>query len=190
MDASVLAAMAKWPNVPAVFGWLSLTARGEWRIKGEPIENAAIRAFIGRNYAQDERGRWFFQNGPQRVFVALDAAPWVYRVQATGVVATHTGLAPAQCRAAVLLEDGRLALDTELGAGVIDDRDTAWFLRCITDAAETPLTERGIERWLDGRDEAFVPSRLLGLAGDRLRFERLPVDGLERRFRFVRDPAP
>ncbi|MGB3277244.1 MAG: DUF2946 family protein, partial [Castellaniella sp.] len=30
MDDQVLAAMARWPNVPAVHGWLSLTARGQW----------------------------------------------------------------------------------------------------------------------------------------------------------------
>ena len=75
MDEIVKAAMARWPNVPAVYGWLELTARGEWRIKGEPIDNAAIRDFIARNYAHDGRGNWFFQNGPQRVFVSLEATP-------------------------------------------------------------------------------------------------------------------
>ncbi len=81
MDADVIAAMAKWPNVPAVFGWLQLTARGEWRIRGERIANPAIRAFIGRNYAVDSNGRWYFQNGPQRVFASLALTPWVYRVR-------------------------------------------------------------------------------------------------------------
>jgi hypothetical protein len=59
MDPLVLAALAKWPDVPAVTGWLSLTARGDWRLRGEPIGNDAIRAFIGRNYASDAQGRWY-----------------------------------------------------------------------------------------------------------------------------------
>ena len=80
MDPTVVAALAKWPDVPAVYGWLGLTARGEWRLQGQPIGNAALREFIGRNYAGDERGRWYFQNGPQRVFVTLEAAPWVWQV--------------------------------------------------------------------------------------------------------------
>lgn len=80
MDETVLAAMARWPDVPHVYGWLSLTARGQWRMRGEPIANAAIRDFIGRNYGCDEDGRWFFQNGPQRVYVTLELTPWVYRV--------------------------------------------------------------------------------------------------------------
>ena len=78
MDEQVMRAMARWPHVPAVYGWLSLDRRGRWLIRGETISNRAALAFIGRNYAADERGRWYFQNGPQRVFVTLDYTPVVY----------------------------------------------------------------------------------------------------------------
>ncbi|HVJ60255.1 MAG TPA: DUF2946 family protein [Burkholderiaceae bacterium] len=188
MDADVLAAIAKWPDVPAVYGWLGLTARGEWRLKGQPIENAAIRAFIGRNYAGDTQGCWYFQNGPQRVYVALEATPWVWRVDAQGSVSSHAGAAPKRINGAALLDDGRLLLQTELGAGLVDDRDAAWALRCVTDRAGTVLNEQGLNRWLDGRDEAFVAPRLLALQGEPLRIERLAFAALERRFRFVREP--
>lgn len=77
MDQVVLRSMAQWPQLPAVYGWLALDRRGNWLLK-EPgserfgrIGNAAMRDFISRNYAADERGRWFFQNGPQRVYVQL-----------------------------------------------------------------------------------------------------------------------
>jgi hypothetical protein len=189
MDESVLAAIAKWPNVPAVFGWLSLTARGEWRLRGEPIENAAVRDFIGRNYAADSLGRWYFQNGPQRVFVALDATPWAYRLAPGEALAAHTGARPARLTAAALLDDGRCVLGTDLGAGLVDDRDAALVLRAVTDFAGLPLNERGLERWLDGKDEAFVSATTLGLQGrpcrvERLRFAQLPV-----RFGFVALPG-
>jgi hypothetical protein len=188
MDPAVLAALAKWPNVPAVTGWLSLTARGDWRLRGEPIGNEAIRAFIGRNYGCDAQGRWFFQNGPQRVYVSLEATPWVYRVEADGRVIAHTGVAPTRCDAAALLDDGRLLLVTDLGPGLIDDRDAAWALRGITDFTGLPLNERGFERWMDGRDEAFVKPALLHLAGGLVRIERLRVDVVAARFGFVREP--
>ena len=97
MDELVLRGMAKWPDVPAVFGWLELDARGNWLVKGKKITNPAIVEFIGRNYAHDGHGRWFFQNGPQRVFTllhdarpvlinlgepgGLDITPWADRVQ-------------------------------------------------------------------------------------------------------------
>ena len=190
MDAEVLAALAKWPNVPAVFGWLGLTARGEWRLKGAPIDNAAIRTFIGRNYAGDEQGCWYFQNGPQRVYVKLDATPWIWRVDAQGTVSAHNGAPPQRAAGAALLDDGRLLLLTDLGPGLIDDRDAAWALRCVTDRTGTALNEQGLNRWLDGRDEAFVAPRLLGLQGPALRIERLAFDALERRYGFVREPRP
>ncbi len=190
MDASVIAAIAKWPNVPAVFGWLGLTARGEWRLRGERIENVAMRAFMDRNYGSDAQGRWFFQNGPQRVFVKLDLTPWVYRVMPGEPLVAHTGAQPRALKGAALLDDGRFVVETDLGAGVIDDRDAALFLRVITDFAGLPLNERGLERWLEGKDEAFVAGALLGLAAAPQRIERVRVGHLAQRYGFVAEPAP
>lgn len=134
MDLSVKQAMAKWPNVPAVYGWLSLDDRGRWHIHergdaaeggpGDLITSPQIVAFIGRNYAADERGRWYFQNGPQRVYVRLDAAPYVLRVADTGVgLVTHTGETVRTVKAWWLDETGRLYAQTDLGVGLIDGRD-------------------------------------------------------------------
>jgi hypothetical protein len=189
VDDVVLAAIAKWPNVPAVFGWLKLTARGEWRIRGERIENRAIIDFIGRNYAVDSPGRWFFQNGPQRVFVELEVTPWVYRLTPGAALTTHTGAQPETLDAAALLDDGRFVLVTDRGAGLVDDRDAALFLRAVTDFAGMPLNERGLERWLDGKDEAFVSAAKLQLDSPSRRIERVRTSELEQRFGFVRAPA-
>jgi Protein of unknown function (DUF2946) len=189
MDESVLAAIARWPNVPAVFGWLRLTARGEWRIAGERIENGAIRAFIGRNYAADSQGRWFFQNGPQRVFVELEATPWVYRLVPGEALTAHTGARPRQLAAAGLLDDGRFLLATDLGPGLLDDRDAALFLRAVTDFAGLPLNERGLERWWEGKDEAFVDAARLQLEPAARRIERMRIAELPVRFGFARTPA-
>lgn len=90
MDEIVRQAMAKWPNVPDCYGWLALDRRGQWRMRdetaqaagaaGDPIRHAALIAFIARNYASDDAGRWYFQNGPQRVYVSLAYAPFVVRL--------------------------------------------------------------------------------------------------------------
>ncbi len=190
MDADVLAAIAKWPDVPAVFGWLRLTARGEWRIRGEPIGNAAMREFIGRNYAADEQGRWFFQNGPQRVYVTLDCAPWVYRVQADGTLQTHTGLAPAQLRAAALVDGAVFVLLTDLGAGNIDDRDTVQFLAALADAKGRPLAETGLEVVLAGGSAASVMPGRCGLRGKAIALQRMRAGQLAARFGFDPQPQP
>jgi hypothetical protein len=49
-------------------------------LAGQAIEHSVLKDFISRNYARDTWGRYFFQNGPQRVFVSLDATPWVARI--------------------------------------------------------------------------------------------------------------
>src|SRR6186997_1920685 len=127
MDEIVVRSLAKWPNVPAVYGWLDLDRRGNWLIKGERIGNLALREFIGRNYARDARGCWFFQNGPQRVFVNLDYAPFVYRIvnsdRAPLAFETHNGNPVATVSSAWMDENGVLLLETDLGAGVVHHRD-------------------------------------------------------------------
>jgi hypothetical protein len=90
MDEQVLKSLIKWPHVPNCFGWLALDRRGQWRMRdeyaqanhlpGTPIQHVALNEFISRNYAHDSLGRYFFQNGPQRVFITLDATPWIVRM--------------------------------------------------------------------------------------------------------------
>lgn len=119
--------MAKWPNVPAVYGWLSLDRRGHWLLKGERVSNPGIVDFFGRNYGHDEQGRWFLQNGPQRVYVALDYTPFVFRLDATAAAApawtAHSGTPVAAVRGAYIDEAGQLLLDTDLGIGLVHDAD-------------------------------------------------------------------
>ncbi len=134
MDPGVLEAMRRWPNVPAVHGWLSLTPRGEWRLHplgdaslggyGEGISNEQILSFINRNYLSDESGCWFFQNGPQRVFVRLDAAPLIMRVnQHAGQLDTHCGQVIQEVSHWWIDEIGRLFAQTDVGPAMVDDRD-------------------------------------------------------------------
>ncbi|WP_322105913.1 DUF2946 family protein [Paraburkholderia sp. J41] len=92
MDDIVKQALARWPNVPHCTGWLLLDARGNWRMRdeaaqaqnapGTPIRHDALLGFINRNYERDEHGQWYFQNGPQRVYVELEYTPWIVRLAA------------------------------------------------------------------------------------------------------------
>jgi len=144
MDEIVKAALRKWPNVPHCYGWLALDARGDWymrderiqhaglfpQVKGSRIEHRKLREFIERNYGHDDAGAWFFQNGPQRVYVELEAAPWVWRIADDFSVSTHTGQ-PASVRSAWLDEPGRLFLDTDLGFGIVHTLDTGLAAEAI-----------------------------------------------------------
>lgn len=150
MDDIVRQAIAKWPHVPDCYGWLGLDARGNWYMRddrtqalgpfptldcpsvagarGSLLKHDKLIEFIHRNYESDATGRWFFQNGPQRVFVELEATPWIWRLhagdQGAGEVRTHTGR-PAQVRSCLLDEHGRLYLDTDLGFGLVHTQDVA-----------------------------------------------------------------
>jgi hypothetical protein len=151
MDEIVKAALRKWPNVPHCYGWLALDARGDWYMRDDRIQHAGpfplvkgsrivhekLREFIERNYGHDEAGCWFFQNGPQRVYVELEAAPWVWRVAADFAVSAHTGL-PATVRSAWLDEPGRLFFDTDLGFGLVHTLDTGLAADAIERGLWTP----------------------------------------------------
>jgi hypothetical protein len=121
MDDSVVRSLAKWPNVPAVHGWLELDRRGNWLIKGGRIGNAALRDFIARNYEADAEGRWFFQNGPQRVYVKLAYTPLVVHYEGPGLF-DHCGR-PFVPRAAYLDDEGSVLLEGAQGIALLDDRD-------------------------------------------------------------------
>lgn len=131
MDEIVKAALAKWPNVPHCTGWLLLDRRGQWRMRderaqargelGTPVRHTALIGFIDRNYECDENGQWFFQNGPQRVYVELAYTPWVVRLargpagdEAPDALALtdHTGAA---------FEPGEVLIDDEGAVLFVDD---------------------------------------------------------------------
>ena len=140
MDEIVRAALKKWPNVPACYGWLGLDARGDWymrddriqaaggfpQVKGSRLNHDKLIDFIRRNYEPGEDGCWFFQNGPQRVYVELEAAPLVLGVErAAGgyAVQAHTGAVAGAMRSAWVDEHGRLFLDTDAGFGIVRSLD-------------------------------------------------------------------
>jgi hypothetical protein len=160
MDAMVEAALRKWPNVPDCCGWLGLDARGDWylrdeeaqaagpfpRIKGSRIEHERLREFIGRNYACNDAGEWFFQNGPQRVYVELEAAPWVWRLMpvpgSAPTLTSHTGR-PATAESCWTDEDGRLfVVATGLGLGIVHTQDMEAAADAIEQGLWSPQTAR------------------------------------------------
>jgi hypothetical protein len=169
----VLAAMDKWPNVPAVFGWLRLDGRGRWWLKTARLEHAATVAFFGRNYARDGGGRYFVQNGPQRVYVAFDKAPYVVRRVADGWrlepsdrvgCASHAWLTP----------DGELLLEIAGELVLVDDRDLL------------ALTDEALADW-DG-DLCAVP-HVLRLAEGAVPLETATLPMLWQRFALAPRPA-
>ena len=155
MDDIVRKAIAKWPSVPHCYGWLGLSARGSWYMRDDRVQAAGpfsqsrgsllqhekLIEFIQRNYESDEAGRWFFQNGPQRVYVELEATPFIWRLGPGHGVVSHTGLA-AQVHACILDQHGKLYLDTDRGFGLIHTLDVAQAADAIEQGIWEPSTSR------------------------------------------------
>lgn len=151
MDDIVKQAIAKWPNVPHCYGWLGLDARGHWYLRdaatqvqggfdvarGSRLQHGRLIEFIQRNYESDARGCWYFQNGPQRVYVELELAPWVWRLQAGGGVQSHTGQA-ARVLEMLVDELGRVFLWTDIGLGLVHSQDVGLAADAVEQGRWTP----------------------------------------------------
>lgn len=172
-------ANAKWPNVPACYDWLSLDRRGDWRLQGERVKHRGLIDFLNKQYASDESGRWFVQNGPQRVFVTLAATPWIFRREGERFV-SHTGQSAGAIHGIYLDTEGNVLLATGLGIGLLDDRDLAGFLAECQGPDGQPASEEALVDLLNRGSEVIFWN------GHRL--QPIPADDLPRRFGF--DPAP
>ncbi|WP_186020029.1 DUF2946 family protein [Burkholderia gladioli] len=187
MDEIVRQALAKWPNVPHCTGWLALDRRGDWRMRdeatqaagapGTAIRHAALIAFIARNYERDEEGQWFFQNGPQRVYVELAYTPWIVRlaIDEHGVpsLTDQTGQAFEPADAWLDDQGGVLFSDasTPPRVAALHDHDLGLF------ADHATLDEQGTSgrfHWRPGVDLALAP---------------IGRDEVPARFAFVASPA-
>lgn len=176
MDEVVKQALAKWPNVPHCYGWLGLDARGQWWMRddraqalggftsgvpgsrGAVLQHDKLIAFIHRNYASDEAGQWFFQNGPQRVYIELEATPLVWRVQDDYAIVAHIHQESGQTSRAqrcIVDEHGRVYIEADLGFGLIHSQDVYLAAQALEQGlwvAETVPTSELAKRFLYERN--------------------------------------
>jgi hypothetical protein len=164
MDDLVKQAMAKWPNVPDCYGWLGLDERGHWYLrddaaqsmgpfqsglpgsKGSLLQHEKLIEFVHRNYAVDAQGAWYFQNGPQRVYVELALTPWIWRLSSDFSLTAQTGQI-THAQNCLTDELGRVYFQTTLGFGLLHTLDvhmaadglalSIWPLESVV-AAEMP----------------------------------------------------
>jgi hypothetical protein len=202
MDEQVLRSLIKWPNVPHCFGWLALDRRGQWRMRdefaqanklaGSVIQHAALNEFISRNYACDSLGRYFFQNGPQRVFITLDATPWIARMipgengpqlltQCGTEIKPHSALSDEKGNiyiTGIIAQslsdqiDSFVFTKTEsLSVALLHDHDLDLFSN-QSKVMEDACSYRGSWQW-DGEDLPIEPIHSLELS-DRFHFIKVP----------------
>ncbi|MBC3872914.1 DUF2946 family protein [Undibacterium flavidum] len=158
MDDIVLAAMTKWPDVPHCYGWLALDARGHWRMRderaqalnlaGDLIRNPTLQGFINRNYLCDNDGNWYFQNGPQKVYVDLAATPYIAQILPDNSWRLHTGQIMPPAERVWILDDGNIVCQADQFLCQLDDRDIALFLEALTEN-QLPLSEARLLKFME-----------------------------------------
>jgi hypothetical protein len=194
MDDIVKKAMAKWPDVPHCYGWLALDARGAWRMRderaqhlglaGDKVVQVALLGFINRNYAVDERGCWYFQNGPQRVYLNLEATPYIARTDPEHGLVLHTGEPVAGVARAFMTEGGALIVDCDGKIAQVDDRDVAQLIASM-DIDGAPASDEALMAWLEGGKGALA----LRYRSQHVPVEPIKADDIAQRFGFTRLPA-
>jgi hypothetical protein len=195
MDDIVKHAMAKWPNVPHCYDWLALDARGNWRMRdeaaqragapGDKLGNQALLGFINRNYQRDERGCWFFQNGPQRVFVMLEATPFIARTDPVQGFVLHTGQVLASVERVYMTEAGSVVLQTGDVVAQVDDRDVAQLLGQMELDGET-VSDEALVDWLETGSGAMA----LRHHDQLMAVKHIDSGALPEQFAYVKHPRP
>jgi hypothetical protein len=193
LDDIVIKGMAKWPDVPAVYGWLELDRRGRWLLKGAPITNPTVVGFIGRNYEPDEHGRWFFQNGPQRVYVTLHYTPLVYRVARTTdgtlELEAHTGRRTRAATTSWIDEAGAIIIEPDIGVGVVHDRDLHMVSSALVSAGGKHLDDADLESSLQQAQEGNHPDLYLRGFQTLLAVRAVSSKNVEGQFGFAAHPS-
>jgi hypothetical protein len=197
MSQPDFSALLRWPDVPACYGWLSLDRRGQWRLRGEAVTHAGLTGFLNRQYAHDELGNYFVQNGPQRVFVELDYAPWVVwltsspaEAGASFTLQTHSGEPVTAICQACIDEEGNLLLELPMGVALVCDRDLPTMLHALRDREGVPADDDALRSLLEWTPESAPEAGGLVL---HWRDQRIPVSAIRRvdvarRFGYVASP--
>lgn len=185
MEDWVLRSLKRWPNVPALFGWLKLDRRGRWLIQDEIISRPQIIDTINRNYTVDDQGRWYFQNGPQRGYMELEYAPLVLRVIA-GTLTTHTEQPVAQPSGVFMDENGALLFKTEHGPGALIDDELEWALQRMSVAGQ-PVDDTQLAEALALPSDSVTQLELI-VGNSRLPVQRLDAGDAPDKLGFVRVP--
>ena len=185
MDERVKRALQQWPNVPDVYGWLALDRHGQWLLRGETITHPNVTAFINRNYARQADGGYAFQNGPQKVHVALALTPYIAHLSPTGDWTLHTGEPLGMADAVWLDAQGQLILQRGADRAALDDRDLLAALAWVRGRDGAALDDTELERALTDAE----PAAYLTVGGQTLRLGFLEKDtSLGERFGFIARP--
>jgi hypothetical protein len=194
MDELVKQSLTKWPNVPHCYGWLALDARGAFRMRdetaqaahqpGDIIRHESLLAFIYRNYDCDSRGAWYFQNGPQRVYVELESTPFIARTDPECGFVLHDRAPLREIDQVFMTNEGQLIIQSHQKIAMLDPNDLAQCLSMLSINGHS-VEDNDLLNWLSTPHQALKMK--LGQAFKSV--EWVASNQLENRFSFIAHPS-
>jgi len=182
VDEEVERAMARFPDVPDLMGWLALDERCRWRLRGQDVKRPRTIAFFNRHLDHDDEGRWFVQNGPQRAFVDLAYLPLLFTRDETGALIDQRGRPASPIQAAYLDDEGRLIVVGADGPGLLDEAALLAIADLVRDHKGSAVDE------IDAA--ALATGLYLDLPARRLRLDPMATGDVARRLGLVMHPRP
>jgi hypothetical protein len=193
MDELVKQSLTKWPNVPHCYGWLALDARGAFRMRdevaqaahqqGDIIRYESLLAFIYRNYDRDSRGAWYFQSGPQRVYVELESTPFIARTDPELGFVLHDRTPVHEVNQVFMTNTGQLIIQSHQKIAMLDPNDLAQCLSMLSINGHS-VADDDLLNWLSTPNQPLQIK--LGQAFKNV--EWVASNQLENRFRFIAHP--
>jgi hypothetical protein len=194
MDELVKQSLTKWPNVPHCYGWLALDARGAFRMRDEAVQAAhqpgdiirheSLLAFIYRNYDCDSRGAWYFQNGPQRVYVELESTPFILRADPASGFVLHDRTPVREVDHVFMTHTGQLIIQSHQKIAMLDPSDLAYCLSMLYVEGHV-IADDDLLKWL------ITPNQPLHMkVGQQYKsVEWLDANQLQKRLGFIAHPS-
>lgn len=179
---------SNWPGHPEVHGWLRLSRRGDWFVKGQKVTHPRSLSFINAHYQSDPQGRWFFQNGRQRVFVQLAYTPYILRLNGTDSFKTHTGLTINELKQVCLDDEGNLLFQTEFGIALLNDYDLPLVQDYLATASGTTPDDSTLMIAIDLLLQGCTSSLFFMWKGSALPIKPIQVNQVSKVFHFQKEP--
>ncbi len=185
----------KWPNVPDVYNWLSLDNRGNWLIKREKIHHQGLIDFINASYTKDDTGRWFFQNGPQRVFASLKYTPHVLSIELVDTnihFKTQTNEVIEKLDHLWIDNQGRLLGSWKRHIGLISDRDLPMLVSHLAykNKSHSPINENDLEKFIKSTSSQSPTPYVLLVNQKQYDINFIHEDAVHQAFHFNPHPEP
>jgi hypothetical protein len=162
-------------------------------LPGQVIKHQSLNEFISRNYARDTQGKYFFQNGPQRVFITLDATPWIVRMIPSdqGVKLLTQCQSPIEPTAALSDENGNIYIVGNITQAVYEESDRAQFKLQTTESIAL-LHDHDLDLFSEFatlKEEACSFGGSWGWHGKQLPLDPIHSSELANRFDYLAQPS-